>query len=167
MNDFPLYEDEFLKQFDNLNDFPLKISLFRRYPTCLMTDELPPIFRTSYFMKETWRSSGYGGVDGITLANMAKALNFSAEIVTPDGIDFGYRMQNGTFAGYYFIFYVPFSHFQSFYFVLEMQELSVQCYIDKHMLHSMDVFFTTMGRMILNTCFHTTLINFALLHQKL
>lgn len=99
LSNFDTFKNSLYDKFENLNLFPVKISLFRRYPTCLKSDELPSVFRTSYFMNEIWRTENYGGVDGITLANIAKSLNFTAEIVTPDGIDFGYKLTNGTFVG--------------------------------------------------------------------
>lgn len=50
-------------------------------------------------MKEAWRSDGYGGIDGIMLANAAKSMNFTTINVPQVGIDFGYKVSNGTFVG--------------------------------------------------------------------
>lgn len=94
------YQDKYLlRKFDNLNKYPLKISMFPRYPTALEPEEMPDIFLTSYFMKVLNESRGYGGIDGLLLGNMAIKLNFSAVIVAPNGSDFGYRLSNGIFIG--------------------------------------------------------------------
>lgn len=86
-------------KFQNLQGFPLKLSLFPRYPTCMEAHELPEVARAMYLMKESWRSANFGGVDGLMVQSMAKTLNFSADIVVPTGIDFGFRADNGTFFG--------------------------------------------------------------------
>lgn len=75
------------------------MSLFPRYPTCMEAGELPAVARRMYLMKESWRSANFGGVDGLMVQNMAKTLNFSAKIIIPRGIDFGFRATNGTFFG--------------------------------------------------------------------
>lgn len=96
------YENNFLfRKFDNLNGYPLKVSMFPRYPTALTVDEIPDVFLSSYFMDILKDSCGYGGVDGLILGNMARALNFTAVVVTPNGSDFGYRQGNGAFIGKY------------------------------------------------------------------
>lgn len=86
-------------KFKNLNNYPLRVSLFRRYPTSLKANELPAVFHGSYLMKDSWRANGYGGVDGIMLSNVAKTLNFEPIVVEPNGIDFGFKSTNGTFFG--------------------------------------------------------------------
>lgn len=92
-------DNEMFSKFKNLNKYPLRVSLFRRYPTSLKANELPAVFHGSYLMKDSWRANGYGGVDGIMLSNVAKTLNFEAIVVEPRGIDFGYKSTNGTFLG--------------------------------------------------------------------
>lgn len=56
-------------------------------------------------MKDAWRSDGFGGVDGIMVQNAAKTLNFSANVIKPIGIDFGFKAPNGTFFGEFFFSY--------------------------------------------------------------
>lgn len=99
ITNFTGYYDELFRKFRNLNGFQLKLSLFPRYPTCIELNDLPEVFRGMYLMKESWRSMGFGGVDGLVVQNMAKTMNFSADIVVPNGIDFGFRAPNGTFVG--------------------------------------------------------------------
>lgn len=84
---------------NNLQGFPLRVTIFRRYPTALKARELPEPFVKSYLMEDIWRSDGYGGVDGIMLSNAAKTLNFTAINVPELGSDFGYKADNGTFVG--------------------------------------------------------------------
>lgn len=105
LKDFDYNNNEMFTKLRNLNEFPLRVSLFRRYPTSLQGHELPKVFRSSYLMRDSWRSDGYGGMDGIMLANVAKTLNFTAIVVTPIGIDFGYKASNGTFLGKISIFF--------------------------------------------------------------
>lgn len=99
VNNFTAYTKAISRKFSNLNDFPLKVSLFPRYPTCLKAQDLPTVFRGMYLMSESWRSNDFGGVDGLMVQNMAKIMNFSADVIVPVGIDFGYRASNGTFFG--------------------------------------------------------------------
>lgn len=77
----------------------MKVSMFERYPTALKMENIPKIFLTSYFMNTLAKSNGYGGLDGIVLGNLAKAMNFTAIISTPMHSDFGYKLNNGSFVG--------------------------------------------------------------------
>lgn len=99
MNTIDFKRSNLFKKFDNLQEFPLRVTIFRRYPTSLRSYELPAAFLHSYLMKEIWRSDGYSGVDGIMLQNAAKSLNFTAINIPQIGIDFGYKASNGTFVG--------------------------------------------------------------------
>lgn len=99
MNAINFYDQSFFRKFENLQGFPLKVSMFPRYPTALTTKQIPSVFLNSYFMNIINDSRGYGGVDGITLGNMARAMNFSTVVIKPIGIDFGYKLSNGTFTG--------------------------------------------------------------------
>lgn len=103
VNNFTAHTKAFLGKFSNLHDFPLKVSLFPRYPTCIKANELPEVFRRMYLMTESWRSMDFGGVDGLMVQNMAKIMNFSADVIVPVGIDFGYRSPNGTFFGKFLV----------------------------------------------------------------
>lgn len=87
------------RKFENLNGYSLKVSMFPRYPTALIQKEIPKTLFTTYFMNVFNDSRGFGGIDGLLLGNLARNLNFSADIVEPIGADFGYRIVNETFVG--------------------------------------------------------------------
>lgn len=99
LKDIDFNADELFTKFENLHRFPLRVSLFRRYPTSIKLEELPEVFRDSYLMKDIGLSRGYSGVDGIMLSNIAKALNFTPVVVLPKEVDFGFKAANGTFVG--------------------------------------------------------------------
>lgn len=109
---FNLTEIDFTKtnlfrKFDDLQGFPLRVTIFRRDPTALKSYEFPKPFRSSYLMKDAWRADEYSGVDGIMLANAAKSMNFTTVNVPQIGIDFGFKSSNGTFVGKYGWFEFP------------------------------------------------------------
>lgn len=95
-------ENDLLRKFDNLNGYPLRVSMFARYPTALLPEEIPSVFLSTYFMDILEESRGYGGIDGLILGNMARSLNFSALVISPNDSDFGYRLSNGIFIGMFF-----------------------------------------------------------------
>lgn len=86
-----------LQKESNLNGFPLTFTVFERYPT--MVADVPPAFGRSYIaagMHET----GYGGIDGLILGNLAKYLNFTTIIMNPNSVDnYGDKKMNGSFTG--------------------------------------------------------------------
>lgn len=141
MNKIDYTNNELFTKFKNFNEFPLRVSLFRRYPTSLQLNELPEVFRGSYLMNDNWRSKGYGGVDGIMLTNIAKTLNFTPVIVEPIGIDFGFRATNGTYLGNFYCKQMqPICWFTASNLkLIAKQEQLVKYFIVKHMLHLMDV----------------------------
>lgn len=95
------YGDNILNKLASLNGFPLKVSIFQRYPTALLAEDLPNSFLTSYFSDVMKLTNGINGFDGLILGNMAKALNFRVDVIKPIGSDFGYKADNGTFIGGY------------------------------------------------------------------
>lgn len=90
---------DLFRKFDDLQGFPLKVTIFRRDPTALKSYEFPKAFRSSYLMRDAWRADEYSGVDGLMLANAAKSMNFTTVNVPQIGIDFGFKLSNGTFVG--------------------------------------------------------------------
>lgn len=86
-------------KYENFQEFPLKVIIFRRYPTALYANDLPATFQRSYLMRDVWRSNKFSGVDGLMLANAAKTLNFTAITVPSSNIDFGYKNWDGSFVG--------------------------------------------------------------------
>lgn len=99
LHDLDFNRTDIFHKFKNLNGFPLRINIFPRYPTAVEVHQLPKPFVNSYLMHDVWRSDGYGGVDGLMLANAAKMLNFTTVNVPQIGIDFGYKSYNGVFLG--------------------------------------------------------------------
>lgn len=99
INNIDFHDSMLFKKLENLYGFPLKVSMFERYPTALRKEGIPSTFLKSYFMNTIEESKGYGGLDGIVMGNLAKAMNFTAITVTPQHNDFGYKLNNGSFVG--------------------------------------------------------------------
>lgn len=99
LSDVDFTRTDLFKKFKNMNGYPFRVTMFRRYPTALKVDELPESFSGSYLMNDIWRSDGYTGVDGLMLSCAAKTLNFTAINIPQLGIDFGWKANNGTFVG--------------------------------------------------------------------
>lgn len=106
IDEFKIRGLEIFRKLENLNGYPLRVSIFERYPTALQYENIPKIFLRSYFMNTVEESKGFGGLDGIVLGNMAKGLNFTVIPVFPRIHDFGYKLKNGTFVGEYCIKYL-------------------------------------------------------------
>lgn len=87
------------RKFKNFQKFPLRLSLFLRYPTSILPASIPGPFLKSYYSRGMAYSNNIGGFDGLILGNMAKTLNFISDIRAPVGSDFGYMLDNGTFIG--------------------------------------------------------------------
>lgn len=88
----------FSKTFHNMNMYPLKVSIFHRYPSALNEEEIPELLHHSYFMKGHHKYL-YGGMNGILLTNVAAIINFTAKIITPEISDYGYKQRNNTYVG--------------------------------------------------------------------
>lgn len=99
LNEFK-FDENILRKFQNLNGFPLRISMFHRYPTAVdqRQQKLPEPLLKSYFSQGIRRANGFGGFDGVVLGNMAISINFTTIIVNTKE-DYGYRIQNGSFVG--------------------------------------------------------------------
>lgn len=93
------FGDNLIRKLRTLNGFPLRVSIFERYPTALLRKDLPEIFLDSYYSHGMKYSGGFNGFDGLVLGNMAQQLNFRAHIVKPIANDYGYKLENGTFIG--------------------------------------------------------------------
>lgn len=91
------YDDNWLVQKSySLNGFPLKISVFERYPT--MVRKVPKYFAQTQYAR-SMNISGYGGIDGFLIGNIAQIMNFTVSIVHPaDGLTYGIK-KNGAFGG--------------------------------------------------------------------
>lgn len=124
MNDIDFHDLGLFQKLENLHGYPMKVSMFERYPTALKMENIPKIFLSSYFMNTLVESNGYGGLDGIVLGNLAKAMNFTAIISTPMHSDFGYKLNNGSFVGT-FEFFCGFCVFCVFFVVWKMKNKKI------------------------------------------
>lgn len=176
LNDFDYNRTDLFDKFKNFNGFPLRIIMFPRYPTAVKVNELPSTFVNSYMMNETWRSDGYGGVDGLMLANAAKMLNFTTINVAPTGttgttgLYYGYKSDNGTFIGEMkrekMKKKISLSLIFKFSAHLFAQDRLDQCCVAMCMFHLIHASQKIMVQTKLNTHFPCILINYALLHRK-
>lgn len=91
------YADNWLIQKDySFNGFPLTVSIFDRYPT--MVPEIPETFAQTQYARGM-KYSGYGGIDGFLLGNLAEWMNFTVNIIQPiDNSTYGFKI-NGQFTG--------------------------------------------------------------------
>lgn len=81
-----------LQQTYSLNLFPLTMTIFERYPTMVKAAELPKYFMGTQFA-EGIKYSGYGGIDGVILGNLASLMNFTVKIIQPqDKRMYGYKI---------------------------------------------------------------------------
>lgn len=88
--------DNWLIQKDySLNGFPLTVSIFNRYPT--MVPEIPETFAMTQYARGM-KYSGFGGIDGFLLGNLAEYINFTIQIIQPDNSTYGFKT-NGQFTG--------------------------------------------------------------------
>lgn len=82
----------------NLGGYPLRISVFRRYPTLIAIDELPRTFVHSYMATSMRKyASGYGGFDAMIIGNLVHRIN--ATMVPVVSASYGVRQANGSFSG--------------------------------------------------------------------
>lgn len=80
----------------SLNGFPLTVSTFERYPT--MWKNIPKYFAETQYARGM-KMSGYGGIDGFLLGNIADEMEFTVNIITPDdNYTYGFE-QNGQYTG--------------------------------------------------------------------
>lgn len=91
------YTDNWLVQKAyELNDFSLIVSVFERYPT--MLKEIPDYFAETHYARGM-NISGYGGIDGFLLGNIADEMEFSVNIITPDDNNtYGFK-RHGEYTG--------------------------------------------------------------------
>ncbi|KAL1502679.1 hypothetical protein ABEB36_007792 [Hypothenemus hampei] len=79
----------------NLHKYPVKVSIFKRYPTAL--PELP---RTLQGLKIYQKNIPFYGMDGMILSEIVQKLNFTLKIVsTPETQRYGFVAPNGTIIG--------------------------------------------------------------------
>ncbi|GAB0087902.1 uncharacterized protein DMENIID0001_022640 [Sergentomyia squamirostris] len=83
----------------NFRGYPIKCEQFIKFPTVIKAKEIPTAYARSYIQREANPPRGYGGMDALVMATVAKTLNFTILLNTYDKIDFGYKSPNGTFTG--------------------------------------------------------------------
>lgn len=101
------FDNKLVRKLASLNQFPLRVSLFPRYPTALLPTEVPAVFAKTYFSKISYKTNYYSGLDAIVLGNIAEAIDFKPDIRLPSGNDYGYKLSNGTFIGFKKGFFHP------------------------------------------------------------
>lgn len=84
----------------------MRISFFWRYPTSMKLNELSEASQHSNIMKDMWRADNFTGVDGLILATVVKAFNFTPILLKPSGAEFGYKAPDGKFLGKLLIIFV-------------------------------------------------------------
>lgn len=91
------YTDNWLVQKAySLNGFPLTVSLFERYPT--MWKDIPEYFAQTK-NAEGMKLSGFAGLDGFLLGNIADEMDFTVNVISPeDNNTYGF-MQKGEYYG--------------------------------------------------------------------
>lgn len=111
------FNNKLVRKLATLNQFPLKVSLFPRYPSVLLPKQIPAVFAKSYFTRVSNAVNSYSGIDAIVMGNMAEAIDFRPNIYPPIGNDYGYKLSNGTFIGSKMVVFVlPTSFSISFIF---------------------------------------------------
>lgn len=61
--------------------YPIRSSMFRRFPTLISSKEVPDLYRKSYMINVADYMQAYSGFDAVVLGNLAKALNFSVNLL--------------------------------------------------------------------------------------
>lgn len=84
------YSDNWLLQKSySLNQYPLTVSVFNRYPT--MVKKVPKFFAQTHYARGM-KLSGYGGIDGLLLGNLAEKMNFRVKTIEPLGVEkYGFK----------------------------------------------------------------------------
>lgn len=91
------YTDSWLVQKEyNLNGFPITASIFERYPT--MVKNLPKYFAETHYARGM-KVSGWGGIDGFLLGNVALDMEFTVKSIAPlENSSYGFNWK-GEFRG--------------------------------------------------------------------
>ncbi|XP_030747004.1 uncharacterized protein LOC115875633 [Sitophilus oryzae] len=92
------YPHILFNQVTNLYGYPLRISLFERYPTSLKN--IPWFMRNSRKYRNIQNTSKMFGVDGLTISELSIRMNFSISLYYgPNSDSFGNVQSNGTITG--------------------------------------------------------------------
>lgn len=104
LDDFE-FDNRLVRKLASLNQFPLRVSLFPRYPTVLLPEQVPRVFAENYISRVASKTNNFSGLDAIVLGNMAEAIDFKPDIRAPNNNDYGYQLPNGTFIGFKYYCY--------------------------------------------------------------
>lgn len=91
-----------LSKADDWQQYPIRATMFRRFPTLIDSTDVPDIYRKSYMINVDNYMDDFSGFDGVVLGNMAKALNFSVRILF-NVEKYGLKVNNTSFNGKRFI----------------------------------------------------------------
>lgn len=90
--------DIFTFYFQNFRGYPIRISLFVRYPTSVNEDTTNDLFLSPY-LKDVEKTLKFNGIDPIILYNTFNFLNFTPVMQTDQIRCYGHRMSNGSYVG--------------------------------------------------------------------
>lgn len=81
-----------------LNRYPLKVSIFERYPTAIK--HLPDVLHNYKIYRNIPNTSTFYGLDGVVLSEISTALNFAIKIaMSRENQYYGYVVSNGSIIG--------------------------------------------------------------------
>jgi hypothetical protein len=88
---------EILNCLEDLEKYPIRVKIFSRLPTAL--SEIPKNMQDNRIHTDLYKYSGFGGVDGNVLGELAKQMNFSVLTVYKQQRNFGKILKPGRITG--------------------------------------------------------------------
>lgn len=88
----------FLSMLSDWQLYPIRSSMFQRFPTLIDSTEVPPLYRESYMINVDNFMGNFTGFDAVVLGNMAKVLNFSVDLIYNTD-KYGIKINSTTFNG--------------------------------------------------------------------
>lgn len=86
-----------LNQLTNLENYPLRVKALFRFPTAL--DEIPKNMINDPVHTKLYQYSGFTGIDGNVLGELAKQMNFSVMLINKKQRNFGKTVKKGWVTG--------------------------------------------------------------------
>lgn len=74
------FNNKLVRKLATLNQFPLRVSLFPRYPSVLLRKQVPSVFAKSYFTRVSNAIGSHSGIDAIVLGT---SFTFNFENLCP------------------------------------------------------------------------------------
>nr|XP_015833810.1 PREDICTED: uncharacterized protein LOC107397602 [Tribolium castaneum] len=87
----------FLNALKNLEGYPLRVKALFRFPTALTG--IPENMKNDPIHTKLYKYSGFSGVDGNVLGEMAKQMNFSVMLINKKQRNFGKTVTKGWLTG--------------------------------------------------------------------